>query len=336
MTQQSTDPDSQAPTLIEQAQPLIDGVKAGNQRAIARSISAVENSSELSAVVIDALHKLSGKAYLLGITGPPGAGKSTLVAALVKELRKDQLKVGVIAVDPTSPYSGGALLGDRVRMDRVSMDDGVFIRSMATRGSLGGLSRKTVDASIVLDAAGFEVIIIETVGVGQSEVDIASTADTTVVVLSPEAGDGIQAMKAGLMEVGNIFCVNKSDRDGADRLVRDIQVVISLPSKNAGVRYSPAVVKTMARTGQGVDELVSEIRKHESHLKDSGQWQQSRHGHTRQRVQNIALDMLAAQLEGAERDQLERLSEQVLKRELTPYAAAKQWIQMTVRPDQLK
>jgi LAO/AO transport system kinase len=316
-----------AHSLNKKFQSLVDGVKAGDKRSIARSITIVENDEEQAVGLIESLYKLGGHAYLLGITGPPGAGKSTLVASLVKELRTLGKTVAVIAVDPTSPYSGGALLGDRVRMDRVAADDGVFIRSMATRGSLGGLSRKTVDAVIVLDAAGYDVVIVETVGVGQSEVEIASTADSTVVVLSPEAGDGIQAMKAGLMEVADIFCVNKADREGSDRLVREIQNAVMLPSneKEQSAWYPP-VIKTQARSGQGLLELVDNIDKHENHLRARNDLQARRIDNTRLRIGRIARDTVTDRLIRGHQSLLIDLAKDVVARQKTPYSAANELI----------
>lgn len=308
------------------AEDLIAGVREGQRRAIARSITVIENDDPRSLPLIEALHRGGGKAFILGVTGPPGAGKSTLVAALVKELLAEDLKVGVIAVDPTSPFSGGALLGDRVRMDRVANDPRVFIRSMATRGSLGGLSRKTADAVSVLDAAGFDIVIVETVGVGQSEVEIASTADATVVILSPEAGDGIQAMKAGVMEIADIFCVNKSDREGADRLVKEILSAASL-STNTHPEDAAVVVKTVARSGLGVAELWAAIVKHRQALEASGELAAKRRRHAALRVRRIALDLLSRRVMTGQEERLEALAEAVNERDKTPYAAARELIE---------
>lgn len=321
--------------LSAKHQRLVDGIKAGSKRSIARAITIVENAEAEAAALIEALYGFSGKAFVLGITGPPGAGKSTLVAATVRELRQQGKTVAVIAVDPSSPYSGGALLGDRVRMDRVAADEGVFIRSMATRGKLGGLSRKTVDAAIVLDSAGYDVIMIETVGVGQSEVEIASTADTTVVVLSPEAGDGIQAMKAGLMEVADVFCVNKSDREGADRLAREIQNAVMLPSnQKEESSWYPTVVKTQARLGEGVAELVAEVKKHEDFQREAGRFESERVRNTRLRIGRIARDTLTDRLSEGHQDFLDALAKDVVGRKKTPYTAATQLIERYLRDAQ--
>jgi LAO/AO transport system kinase len=306
---------------------LVEGVRNRNKRSIARAITIVENDEVRAAPMIEQLYSLGGNAFIVGITGPPGAGKSTLVAAIVKAFREADKTVAVIAVDPTSPYSGGALLGDRVRMDRIASDENVFIRSMATRGSLGGLSRKTVDAMIVLDAAGFDIIIIETVGVGQSEVEIASTADSTVVVLSPESGDGIQAMKAGLMEVADIFCVNKADREGADRLVREIQNAVMLPShQKEESNWYPPVIKTQARSGEGVQQLIDEIQKHQAHERSSDRFETRRIENTGLRIARIARDTLTDRLTRGHDELLNDLSKAVVSRTKTPYGAANELI----------
>lgn len=301
---------------------LAEDVLARKRRAIARSISLVENDDPAAPALIEALHGRSGQAFVIGVTGPPGAGKSTLVAAMVKELRLRGRRVGVIAVDPSSPYSGGALLGDRVRMDRVAMDEEVFIRSMSSRGSLGGLSRKTVDAIIVLEAAGFDPILVETVGVGQSEVEIASTADTTLVVLSPEAGDGIQAMKAGLMEIADVFCVNKSDREGADRLVREILNAGTLSSHHGPETWFPTVFKAEARRGLGVGELLDGVWVHREHLESRGALHGKRAASARRRLANIASELLIQFLEKHHSSLLDELAGQIASRRLTPYKAA--------------
>jgi LAO/AO transport system kinase len=239
---------------------LVDRLVARDPRAIARAISIVEDESPTAASLLGRIYPRTGRAYLIGLTGPPGAGKSTLADRLLTELRKGGATVGVLAVDPTSPYTGGALLGDRVRMQQHAGDAGVYIRSMATRGHLGGLAHTTVEASLVLDAAGFDVVIIETVGVGQDEVEIVRTADVSIVVLVPGAGDDVQALKAGVMEIADIFVVNKADRDGADRSVAAIEGVLALAGEPEGA-WKPPVLRTEATTGRGVPELMDAIQR---------------------------------------------------------------------------
>ncbi|HTG88910.1 MAG TPA: methylmalonyl Co-A mutase-associated GTPase MeaB [Vicinamibacterales bacterium] len=239
---------------------LSDLVMAGDVRAIARGISLVENDGDEGPALVRDLFPRSGRAFLVGMTGAPGAGKSTLVDGLVARWRKAGRSVGVIAVDPTSPFSGGAMLGDRVRMQAHAQDAGVFIRSMATRGHLGGLARATADAAVVLDAAGKDIVAIETVGVGQDEVEIARTADVSIVVLVPGMGDDVQALKAGVMEIADIFVVNKADREGTDRTVADVESLLSLHAYQDG-EWRPPIVRTQATAGVGFDELIEAIRR---------------------------------------------------------------------------
>ncbi|RMD49842.1 MAG: methylmalonyl Co-A mutase-associated GTPase MeaB, partial [Ignavibacteria bacterium] len=267
-------------------QTLIEKLRNGNRRALSRAISHIENSSPETENLLDSIYKHTGKAYRIGITGPPGAGKSTLTNVLTKYYRNKNLKVGIIAVDPTSPFTGGALLGDRVRMNQIANDEGVFIRSMATRGSLGGLSQKAVDAADVLDAAGFDTIIFETVGVGQSELDIANAADTTLVVLVPESGDSIQAMKAGLMEIGDIFVMNKSDRPGADSAVMALQTILTL-KKNIDPDWNAPIVKSIASENKGIEEIVSKIEEHKYYLNEKEKLIKRRSESAKLRVKEI-------------------------------------------------
>jgi len=249
----------------------VEDLLRGDRRSVARAISLIENGSSGADEILSAIYTHTGRAYRIGITGPPGAGKSTLTNKLAQWYRKQNVRVGIIAVDPTSPFNGGALLGDRVRMTDVELDGGVFIRSMASRGSLGGLSKKTREAADILDASGMEIILLETVGVGQSELDIAGAADTTVVVLVPESGDGIQAMKAGLMEIADFFVLNKADRPGADQAVMSIKMILGFRPHDA-VSWMPDVLKTVASEGKGIQEIADLIAKHRAHLKKRALW----------------------------------------------------------------
>ena len=242
----------------------IDQLRSGDVRALARAISIVENRAPGWSELLKALFPHSGKARVLGLTGPPGAGKSTLVDQLARVYRKDHRTVGIIAVDPTSPYTGGAILGDRIRMQEHFADPGIYIRSMATRGSLGGLARTTADVTTVLDASGRDIILIETVGVGQDEVDIVRLADITVVILVPGMGDDVQTIKAGIMEIADIFVINKSDREGAERVEREIRALQSLALRHDG--WTPPIVKTVATDGTGVDELAVAIAGYAAYL----------------------------------------------------------------------
>jgi LAO/AO transport system kinase len=252
-------------SLNQSLQASVDQVRAGDPRALARAISTVENRAPGWSELLKALFPHSGQARILGLTGPPGAGKSTLVDQLARHYRKESRTVGIIAVDPTSPYTGGAILGDRIRMQDHFSDPGIYIRSMATRGSLGGLARTTADVATVLDASGRDLVMIETVGVGQDEVDIVRLADVTIVILVPGMGDDVQTIKAGIMEIADIFVINKSDREGAERVEREIRALQSLALRSDN--WTPPILKTVASEGVGIAEVAGAIRDHEAYLK---------------------------------------------------------------------
>ena len=250
--------------MTQPVQTWIDSLRSGDVRTLARVISIVENRAPGWSELLKAMFPHSGRARVLGLTGPPGAGKSTLVDQLARFYRKENRTVGIIAVDPTSPYTGGAILGDRIRMQEHFSDPGIYIRSMATRGSLGGLARTTADVTTVLDASGRDLIMIETVGVGQDEVDIVRLANITIVILVPGMGDDVQTIKAGIMEIADIFVINKSDRDGAEHVEREIRTLQSLAMRHDG--WTPPIVKTVASEGKGIDELAAAIENYEAYL----------------------------------------------------------------------
>jgi LAO/AO transport system kinase len=297
------------------------GVRAGDSRSIARAITLVEDRAAAGAALLQSLAAATGDAHRIGVTGPPGAGKSTLVNALAGLLLEGGGSVGILAVDPTSPYTGGALLGDRVRMQGAAGDPRVFIRSMASRGDLGGLAAAAQDAADVLDAAGKDWIVLETVGVGQTEVEVAGAADTVVVILHPEAGDGVQAMKAGLMEVADIFVVNKADREGAERLVRDVLDTLELrrPSDDG---WRPPVLSTVASTGRGVAELLEAIGAHRDHARASGSFESRRRTRARQRIRGLVEEALRARVLATGPELLDGLVDDVTAGRSTPQAAA--------------
>jgi LAO/AO transport system kinase len=296
-------------------------VLEGDPRAIARAISLIEDEDPASADLVRSIFAKTGRAYLIGVTGPPGAGKSTLVDKLPAEIRKTGASIGVIAVDPTSPFSGGAVLGDRLRMQAHSADEGVFIRSMATRGHLGGLARATGDAALVLDAAGRDIIIIETVGVGQDEVDIIRTADVSIVTLVPGTGDEVQALKAGIMEIADIFVVNKADREGADRLVSAVEANLALQMYGEE-EWRPPIIKTVATTGQGVKELVEAIWQFRAHSERTQAVRRRTRSEYRLRelVSHRFMDHLEREVLSS--GELGSLVDRIAAREIDPYTAA--------------
>ena len=324
-------PSAPGPSARKRTEPAIDTLvgqaRAGKPRAVARLISLVEGASPQLREVMAALAPLTGGAYVVGLTGSPGVGKSTSTSALVTAFRKAGRRVGVLAVDPSSPFSGGALLGDRVRMSEHASDPGVYIRSMATRGHLGGLAWAAPQAIRVLDAAGCEVILVETVGVGQSEVEIAAQADTSVVLLAPGMGDGIQAAKAGILEIGDIYVVNKADRDGADATARELNHMLGLGESRAPGDWRPPIVKTVAARSEGIDELVEALEKHRAWMEAGGELAARRARRAAGEIETIALTALRARIGDVHGDQhLGSLAAKVTEGVLDPYAAADELI----------
>ncbi|MFD3531314.1 methylmalonyl Co-A mutase-associated GTPase MeaB [Streptomyces sp. NPDC058664] len=302
---------------------LVAQAREGRPRAVARLISLVEGASPQLREVMAALAPLTGGAYVVGLTGSPGVGKSTSTSALVSAYRRAGKRVGVLAVDPSSPFSGGALLGDRVRMSEHASDPGVYIRSMATRGHLGGLAWSAPQAIRVLDAAGCEVILVETVGVGQSEVEIASQADTSVVLLAPGMGDGIQAAKAGILEIGDVYVVNKADRDGADATARELNHMLGLGEARAPGDWRPPIVKTVAARGEGVDEVVEALEKHRAWMEEHGVLAERRRSRAAREVETIAVTALREKIGDLHGDRrLDALAERIVAGDLDPYAAS--------------
>lgn len=314
-----------APDRPHSANDLAERVLAGDVRAAARLISLAENEPAQIRSSLQKLFPHTGKAHIIGITGAPGVGKSTLVDQLVERLRSRGQSVGIIAVDPTSPFTGGAILADRLRMQRHGTDSGVFIRSMATRGRLGGLARATSDGVTVMEALGKEVIILETVGVGQDEVEVAKYAQTTVVVLAPGLGDEVQAMKAGIMEIGDCFVVNKADREGADRAVSQIQSILALKELGEG-DWSPPVLRTVATTGDGLEELVGTIDRHLDHFIATGEIERFRLLKSRADFMSVLEETLSQYVleEMLSDGALERIVESIASREVDPYTAAEE------------
>jgi LAO/AO transport system kinase len=306
---------------LNQIEQLINGVLKGDHKSIAKTISLIENDMSESKKVVSLLYPHIGKAHIIGVTGPLGSGKSTLIEKIAKEMRKRKKTVGIVAVDPTSPFSGGAFLGDRVRMQDLSTDEDVFIRSMATRGSMGGIAKATKDAVNVLDASGKDVVIVETVGAGQTEVDVIKIAQTIVVVLAPGLGDEIQAIKAGIMEIGNIFVVNKADLENVEKAVGAIEAMLEMNTQKKD--WKPPVVKTTATREEGIVELVEKINQHKAYL-DSG----AIHAQSRQRIEIELEEAVKQKLTEVILDNLKRreefreLVDKILAKETDPYSAA--------------
>ena len=320
------------PAIARRAGSLCDAALSGDRRALAQLLTAVENRTEVAEVALRRLYPLAGRAQLIGITGPPGAGKSTLVAALIAELRRAGRPVAVVAVDPSSPITGGAVLGDRVRMQAYASDDGVFIRSMASRGHAGGLSPATSAAAAVFDAAGFDVVLIETVGTGQSEVEVAATADTTVVVEAPEMGDEVQAIKAGLLEVADLIVVNKGDRPGAHRTAGQLQAMLAdTPREGRPGRPAPKhpdVLVTTAATGEGVPELMAALDRHRATARGSD-GASMRAARAEAQIWAILADRLHERARSIEAAPIAAaLLSAVASHELDPYAAADQLLEL--------
>lgn len=299
---------------------LVAGILDGNRRALAKAITLVENGEPDKYRILAQLHPHTGKGSIVGVTGSPGAGKSSLVDQMTKFYRQRDKTVAVVAVDPTSPFSGGALLGDRIRMQDNTLDPGVFIRSMGTRGSLGGLSRSTKEVLTLFDAFGFDIIIVETVGVGQSELDIMDTADTVVLVLNPGGGDVIQTLKAGIMEIADVFAINKSDLAGADRTASEVNKTLDIVERD----WRPPVVKTISLNGSGLDELLDQIENHGQHLVETGNLELIRQKRLKEEVTGIVLNRLEDIMTERFRSesQFQGLLHDVINKKQDPYTAA--------------
>jgi LAO/AO transport system kinase len=303
---------------------LVDRLAAGDMRAVARAISKVEDVSKDASQLMKQVFPLTGRGLVIGITGAPGAGKSSLVDKLALHYRRQNERVGIVAVDPSSPFSGGAILGDRIRMQTLGLDSGVFIRSMATRGNLGGLARTTVDAVSILDAAGYAKIIIETVGVGQDEVEVVKAADVSVVVLVPGMGDDIQAIKAGIMEIGDIFVINKADREGVNTTEKELQALLSLATRDDS--WEPPIVKTVAPESVGIQELAAAIERYRQFHLETKSGEGRRRAIARWRILELLRERLVAQTLESESasENLDRLAGEVASRRRDPYSAVEE------------
>ena len=308
--------------MSSEVKELAKGVLAGNVRKISRAITAIENHSPISFELLKELFPHTGKAHVVGITGPPGAGKSTLTDRMIAQFRSQGKTVGVIAVDPTSPYTGGAILGDRVRMSRHYNDAGVYIRSMATRGALGGVSYGTYDAVTVLEAAGMDVVIIETVGVGQDEIDIVHTAHTSAVVLIPGMGDEIQAIKAGILEIGDLFIINKSDKDGSARLMTELNMMLDLAEEYQTEGWRPPILKTIAANGTGIEEVVDTFNKHHNFMKNEELGKKRELQRSKHRIKELWKEVAMAKLfkKLLPEDEFQKAAVEIAERKAEPFS----------------